>query len=120
MPGSTLPSGSAGVTLSIAHVSALLDMACRVILPSKESLHREGSPPPGDLQVGKHEGVGLPWLHRETWWLLLVTACYVVAQPLLFHMHRFLGYDETVYVSQVYPAVPPAVFSPLAPGACPG
>lgn len=49
-------------------------------------------------------------LRLETRWLLLVTACYVIAQPLLFHMHRFWDYDEAVYVSQVYPGAVRDIF----------
>jgi hypothetical protein len=87
-------------------------MACHVILPSKEGIHRDDSPPLGDLLVGNRKSAGLLWLRWETRWLLLVTTCYVVVQPLLGHMQRFLGWDEAVYVSQVYPAVTPTVFSP--------
>jgi hypothetical protein len=54
---------------------------------------------------------GLLRLRRETRWLLLVTICYVFAQPMLFHMHRFLSYDEAVYLSEVYPGVRPTGFS---------
>lgn len=86
-------------------------MACHLILPSKEGIHRGDSPPPGDLLVGKRKSVGLLRLRWETRWLLLVTACYVVVLPLLLNMHRFLGYDEAVYVNQVYPAVAPTGFS---------
>jgi hypothetical protein len=42
---------------------------------------------------------------------MFVTACYVVAQPLLFHMDRFLVGDEAVYVSEVYPGMTPTGFS---------
>jgi hypothetical protein len=53
----------------------------------------------------------LRWLGWETRWLLLVTVCYVVLQPMLFHMDRFLVYDESVYVTQVYPGVSPTPFT---------
>jgi hypothetical protein len=55
--------------------------------------------------------IGLSRAGRETRWLMLVTACYVVAQPLLFHMGRFLVYDEAVYVSEVYPGMTPTGFT---------
>lgn len=81
-----------------------------MVLRSEES-SQEHSPPPGVPPVVKPKGPSLLRLRRETRWLLLVTACYVLPQPLLFHMDRFLGYDEAVYVSQVYPGVPPTLFS---------
>jgi hypothetical protein len=50
-------------------------------------------------------------LARETRWLLLIVSSYILAQPLLFHMHRFLVYDEAAYLSEVYPGVTPTGFT---------
>jgi hypothetical protein len=78
---------------------------------------REESLPPGDsalrkgLLTSQRMSVGLFWLSRETRWLLLVTICYVLSQPMLFHMDRFLSYDEAVYLSEVYPGVTPTGFT---------
>lgn len=80
-------------------------------LPSREIVQLAESPPLRDLQAGWRKRPGLLRLRREARWLLLVTAGYVFAQPLLLHMHRFLGYDEAVYVNQVYPAVTPTEFT---------
>jgi hypothetical protein len=82
-----------------------------MILPSKESLHREEPQRPTGVLPRKGVNVGLLRTGRETRWLLLVTACYVVVPSLLFHKQRFLAYDEAVYVSQVYPGVPQTALS---------
>ena len=80
-------------------------------LPREESLHLEGSQRPTGVLARTRMSAGLLGAGQEIRWLLLVTACYVVAQPLMFHMHRFLVYDETVYVSEVYPGVTPTGFT---------
>jgi hypothetical protein len=79
---------------------------------------RERPPPTSGRQPRGLLAGGRRWARslrpgRETWWLLLVVIGYVVAQRLLFHMHRYLAYDEAVYLSQVYPGVTPDGFAPL-------
>jgi hypothetical protein len=71
-----------------------------------------GERPRGFLASGPR-WAGSLWHGHETWWLLLVVIVYVVAQRLLFHMDRYLAYDEAIYLSQVYPGVVPDGFAPL-------
>jgi hypothetical protein len=48
---------------------------------------------------------------RPVAWLALVSVLYGMAQLVLVSPHMGIGWDETVYVSQVSPNAPPAVFS---------
>jgi hypothetical protein len=82
-----------------------------MVLSRKKSLPLEDSALPKGLLTGQRMSVGLLWPRREARWLLLVTICYVLSQPMLFHMDRFLSYDEAVYLSEVYPGVTPTGFT---------
>jgi hypothetical protein len=73
---------------------------------------RTGGKPREHLADWRRRVISL-WPRRETRWLLLVVISYVVAQRLLFHIHRYLAYDEAIYLSQVYPGVTPDGFAPL-------
>src|SRR5690242_9374550 len=52
------------------------------------------------------------WPPRDAWWLIAVAGCYAVAQIVFVSPHLLLGWDETVYLSQVNPQVPSEYFSP--------
>src|SRR5690348_16150566 len=52
------------------------------------------------------------WLPREGRWLIAVAVAYALAQVLFVSPHLLLGWDETVYLSQVSPHVPTEYFSP--------
>jgi len=61
---------------------------------------------------------GTPWRDRGTLLTALVATAFTVAQLLLVRPGMGLGWDESVYVSQISPHAPAAFFSaPRARGA---
>jgi hypothetical protein len=52
------------------------------------------------------------WPPRKGRWLVAVAVAYALAQVVFVSPHLLLGWDETVYLSQVSPHVPTEYFSP--------
>jgi hypothetical protein len=65
-----------------------------------------GAPQPGSPTLARR-----PWRIRGDGWLLAVAGAYTLAQLTLVRPGMGLGWDETVYVSQVSSHAPPAFFS---------
>ncbi|MFF4832826.1 hypothetical protein [Streptomyces sp. NPDC001315] len=65
----------------------------------------------GARRPGSSRAAAMPWRARGDTWLAAVAAAFVLAQLALVRPGMGLGWDETVYVSQVSGHAPAAFFS---------